>query len=450
MAAGDYELTAKGRVTRFDGYLSVMPASRKNEDDVELPDLQKGDVLDMLVLVPQQHFTKPIARFSEASLVKELEKRGIGRPSTYAAIISTIQERGYVRIENKRIFAEKIGDIVTDRLNENFNDLMDYGFTATMEEHLDEIASGTLNWKDLLNRFYKDFSQKVEGAKEANAGMRPNSPTETDIDCPACGRKMMIRTAGTGVFLGCSGYALPPKERCKQTINLTPGDEAVNIDEDDEAESKQLMHKHRCKICNTSMDSYLIDEKRKLHVCGNNPDCSGFEVEAGQYVIKGYDGPVLECDKCSSEMQLKTGRFGKYFGCTSCKNTRKLLRSGEAAPPKVDPVPMPDLRCLKVDDHYVLRDGASGLFLAASQFPKHRETRAPSVVELIPYKDKIDQKYQFLLTAPQSDPDGLPTIVRFNRKTKEQYVRSEKDGKPSGWSAYYQNGKWVAAEKGSK
>ena len=450
VAAGDYELTAKGRVTRFDGYLSVMPASRKNEDDLELPDLQKGDVLDMLVLVPQQHFTKPIARFSEASLVKELEKRGIGRPSTYAAIISTIQERGYVRIENKRIFAEKIGDIVTDRLNENFNDLMDYGFTATMEEHLDEIASGTLNWKDLLNRFYKDFSQKVEGAKEANAGMRPNSPTETDIDCPACGRKMMIRTAGTGVFLGCSGYALPPKERCKQTINLTPGDEAVNIDEDDEAESKQLMHKHRCKICNTSMDSYLIDEKRKLHVCGNNPDCSGFEVEAGQYVIKGYDGPVLECDKCSSEMQLKTGRFGKYFGCTSCKNTRKLLRSGEAAPPKVDPVPMPDLRCLKVDDHYVLRDGASGLFLAASQFPKHRETRAPSVVELIPYKDKIDQKYQFLLTAPQSDPDGLPTIVRFNRKTKEQYVRSEKDGKPSGWSAYYQNGKWVAAEKGSK
>ena len=111
---------------------------------------------------------------------------------------------------------------------------------------------------------------------------------------------------------------------------------------------------------------------------------------------------------------------------------------------------MPDLRCLKVDDHYVLRDGASGLFLAASQIPKHRETRAPSVVELIPYKDKIDQKYQFLLTAPQRDPDGLPTIIRFNRKTKEQYVRSEKDGKPSGWSAYHQGGKWVAAEKGSK
>jgi DNA topoisomerase-1 len=457
VTAGDYEMVAKGRVTRFDGYLAVMPASRKNDDDGELPDLQKGDKMDLLVLVPQQHFTKPIARFSEASLVKELEKRGIGRPSTYAAIISTIQDRGYVRIENKRIFAEKIGDVVTDRLNENFNDLMDYGFTATMEEHLDEIACGTLKWKDLLNRFYRDFSQKVESAKEADEGMRPNTPTETNIACTLCERPMMIRTAGTGVFLGCSGYALPPKERCKQTINLTPGDEAVNIDEDDEAESKLLMHKHRCKICNTSMDSYLIDEKRKLHVCGNNPDCSGFEVEAGQYVIKGYEGPVLECDKCSSEMQLKTGRFGKYFGCTGetapgepCKNTRKLLRSGEAAPPKVDPIVMPELRCLKVDDHYVLRDGASGLFLAASQFPKHRETRAPTVQELLPYKDQIDKKYQFLLTAPQKDPNGLPSIVRYSRKTKEQYVRSEENGKPSGWSAFYNNGKWVAAEKGSK
>ena len=457
VAAGDYEMTAKGRVTRFDGYLAVMPANRKGDEDGELPDLQKGDKMSMLVLVPQQHFTKPIARFSEASLVKELEKRGIGRPSTYASIISTIQDRGYVRIENKRLFAEKIGDVVTDRLAESFTDLMDYGFTATMEEHLDEIANGTLKWKDLLNRFYRDFSEKVESAKEVDAGMRPNSPTETDIPCKLCDRPMMIRTAGTGVFLGCSGYALPPKERCKHTLNLTAGDEAVNIDEDDEAESKQLMHRHRCKTCDTVMDSYLVNESLKLHVCGNNPDCSGFELESGQYVIKGYEGPVIECDKCSNEMQLKTGRFGKYFGCTGetapgepCKNTRKLLRNGQAAPPKVDPIAMPELRCLKVEDHYVLRDGASGLFLAASQFPKNRETRAPSVAELLPYKDQIDEKYQFLLTAPVKDPNGLETIIRYSRKTKEQYVRSEEDGKPSGWSAFYNSGKWVAAEKGSK
>ena len=108
-----------------------------------------------------------------------------------------------------------------------------------------------------------------------------------------------------------------------------------------------LLNKHRCKICDSAMDSYLIDSNRKLHVCGNNPDCAGFEVELGEYRIKGYEGPVLECDKCESEMQLKTGRFGKFFGCTNeeCKNTRKLLRNGEAAPPKMDPVPMPELQC---------------------------------------------------------------------------------------------------------
>ncbi|MGB2260673.1 MAG: type I DNA topoisomerase, partial [Porticoccaceae bacterium] len=417
VAAGDYEMLCKGRVTRFDGYLAVMPA--RDEDD-ELPDLQAGDPMNMLALIPQQHFTKPTARYSEAALVKDLEKRGIGRPSTYASIISTIQDRGYVRIENRRLYAEKIGDIVTDRLSENFTDLMDYGFTATMEEQLDDIAEGKLNWKQLLNRFYGDFSQKVGSAQNEEGGMRPNSPSATDIECSKCGRPMMIRTAGTGVFLGCSGYALPPKERCKHTVNLTAGDEAVNIEEDDEAESKLLLHKHRCKLCNTSMDSYLLDETRKLHVCGNNPDCAGHEVEFGQYVIKGYEGPVIDCDKCGSEMQLKTGRFGKYFGCTGetapdepCKNTRKLLRNGEAAPPKVDPIAMPELRCLKVEDHYVLRDGASGIFLAASQFPRHRETRAPLVTELLPYKEQIDSKYQFLLTAPTEDPDGLPTVVRY-------------------------------------
>lgn len=446
VTAGNYEMTAKGRVTKFKGFLAVMPP---RDEDEELPDLQQGHRMKMLTLVPQQHFTKPPARYSEAALVKELEKRGIGRPSTYAAIISTIQDRGYVRIENKRIFAEKIGDIVTDRLAENFSDLMDYGFTATMEAQLDEIAAGELNWKQVLDRFYSDFSLKLAAAKDPASGMRQNAPSGTDIECSLCGRHMMIRTASTGVFLSCSGYALPPKERCKHTVNLTAGDEAINIDEDDEAESKQLINKRRCPKCNTSMSSYLIDESRKLHICGNNPDCDGFEVEFGQYVIKGYDGPVLECDKCSSDMQLKNGRFGKYFGCTAdaCKNTRKLLRNGEAAPPKVDPIPMPELRCDKVDDHYVLRDGASGIFLAASQFPRHRETRAPMVKELLPYSEKINDKYKFLLTAPVNDPEGNPTVIRYSRKTKEQYVRSEDDGKPTGWSAFYSNGNWAVENK---
>ncbi|WP_061240308.1 type I DNA topoisomerase [Ectopseudomonas composti] len=448
VAAGSFELRAKGRILKFDGYTRVLPQQSKPGEDDVLPEMKEGEGLKLIQLDPSQHFTKPPARYSEASLVKELEKRGIGRPSTYAAIISTIQDRGYVTVHNRRFYAEKMGDIVTERLDESFANLMDYGFTAGMEERLDDVAQGEREWKHLLDEFYGDFKKKLEAAEAGEGGMRANQPTLTDIPCRECGRPMMIRTASTGVFLGCSGYALPPKERCKATINLVPGDE-IAADDEGESESRVLLGKHRCPICSTAMDAYLLDETRKLHICGNNPDCTGYEIEQGQYRIKGYEGPSLECDKCGSEMQLKTGRFGKFFGCTnaSCKNTRKLLKNGEAAPPKMDKVEMPELKCEKVDDTYVLRDGASGLFLAASQFPKNRETRAPLVLEIVPHKHEIDPKYHFLCEAPQKDPDGRPAVIRYSRKTKEQYVQSEVDGKPTGWRAFYDGGKWKVEDK---
>jgi len=449
ITAGDYELRIKGRVMRFDGYTKVLPPMSKGEGDRDLPDIQVGDKLKMIKLDPSQHFTNPPPRYSEAGLVKEMEKRGIGRPSTYASIISTIQDRGYVKLESRRFYASKIGDIVTERLSENFDDLMDYNFTADMEVTLDDVAEGKKNWQAVLDDFFKGFTDRLAKAQDKENGMRANDPTDTDVECPKCGRHMQIRTGSTGVFLGCSGYALPPKERCKSTINLVAGDEVVSADADEEEETRLLRSKRRCPKCNTAMDNYLIDEKRKLHVCGNNPDCDGFEIEEGSFKIKGYDGPTLECDKCGAEMQLKTGRFGKYFGCTAeeCKNTRKLLRNGEAAPPKMDPVPMPELKCLKVDDHYLLRDGASGMFLAASQFPKNRETRAPLVKELLPHAKEIDPKYNFLMSAPTEDPDGNDTVVRFSRKTKEQYVQSEIEGKATGWKVFYKNGKWIEPEK---
>ena len=447
--AADFELKTRGRILVFDGYTAVQPpGGRASESNVALPDVQVGDRLDLEKLDPKQHFTKPPPRFGEASLVKELEKRGIGRPSTYASIISTIQDRGYVRLDNRRFHAEKMGEIVTERLVENFEDLMDYGFTASLEEALDEVAIGKKKWKAVLGDFYKDFRAKLTLAEDKTTGMRLNSPTDTEIRCPQCERPMQIRTASTGVFLGCSGYALPPKERCKSTINLVSGDEVEAVDgsdEGDENEARQLLTRHHCPLCDSTMDSYLVDEGRKLHVCGNNPDCPGSEVEFGTFQIKGYDGPVLECDKCGEEMQLKSGRFGKYFGCTAeeCKNTRKLLRSGEPAPPKVDPIPMPHLLCERCDDFYLLRDGAAGIFLAASQFPKHRETRAPTVAEIVEVKDQLDPKYRFLADAPVKDHEGRPTIVRFARKTKEQYVTSEVDRKATGWRADYRDGKWV-------
>jgi DNA topoisomerase-1 len=451
VSADEYGMTAKGRVVEFDGYTRVQRPMAKKGDDALLPDFKVSDVLAMSALHPAQHFTKPPARYGEASLVRELEKRGIGRPSTYAAIISTIQDRGYVKLENRRFYAEKMGDIVTQRLQDSFEDLLDYGFTASMEENLDEVAEGRKDWREVLDNFYNDFRSKLELAEQpGEGGMQANEPTPTGIACSTCERPMQVRTASTGVFLGCSGYNLPPKERCKTTINLISGDEVVSIDADDEAESRLLLTKERCHKCNAAMDSYLIDETQKLHVCGNNPDCDGYRVETGSFKIKGYDGPTLECDKCSSEMQLRTGRFGKYFGCTNseCKNTRKLLRSGEAAPPKMDPIPMPELRCVKVEDHYILRDGAAGLFLAASQFPKHRETRAPFVDEVIPHQAELDPKYQFLLDAPVADDAANRSQIRFSRKTKEQYVMTEVDGKATGWKAFFNNGAWVAEGSG--
>ena len=450
--AGEFELRTRGRILRFDGYTRVMSAISKDKEDVVLPDVAVGETLALEQLDPRQHFTKPTARFTEASLVRELEKRGIGRPSTYAAIISTIQERGYVRLENRRFYAEKMGDIVTDRLTENFANLMDYAFTADLEAQLDQVAEGSEDWKAVLNRFYEDFQRKLEKAAAEDDGMRRNQPVQTELPCQLCSRPLQIRTASTGVFLGCSGYALPPKERCKFTLNLVRGDEVVADDEDDEGETRALRAKHRCKLCGTAMESYLIDAGRKLHVCGNNPDCGGYEVEQGSYRLKGYDGPLIACDKCGADMQLKTGRFGKYFGCTGtdCGNTRKLLRNGEAAPPKADPIPMPMLRCSKVDDHFLLRDGASGLFLAASKFPKNRETRAPLIEELKLVAEQLDPKHHFLLDAPMRDPHGRPYVLRFSRKTREQYVMTEDEaGKATGWQAWFDGGRWtVTAPKG--
>ena len=454
--ANGYELTAKGRVLLFDGWTVVQPQiKRKGDNEFLLPNVKQGEKLKLNELDPKQHFTKPIARFNEASLVKELEKRGIGRPSTYASIISTIQDRGYVKLDSKRFYAEKMGEIVNDRLVENFSDLISFDFTAKMEQRLDDIAHGETKWKTVLDDFYSEFSEQLEIAEKPveDGGMKLNEAVPVDIECGKCARQMNMRTASTGVFLGCSGYNLPPKEKCTNTMNLTPGDEVIKVDDEEELETAVLRAKRRCDKCGTAMDSYLVDEKRKLHVCGNAPTCDGVFVEQGTFKIKGYDGPIIECDKCGGNMELKSGRFGKYFGCTGeeCKNTRKLLRSGEAAPPKEDPVFLPELECEKSDAHFVLRDGAAGLFLAAHTFPKSRETRAPRVEELARFRDRISPKFYYLADAPKADPDKNPTIVRFSRKTKQQYVMSEDDkSKATGWSAWYENDKWVVDDKRKK
>ncbi len=448
---GEKIFVAKGRELVFDGFTRVLKTSSKEEDI--LPSLQEGQLISVDRVELEQKFTKPPARYSEAALVRELEKKGIGRPSTYANIISTIQDRGYVQIENKRFFVKKIGHIVAERLIESFHDIMDYDFTANLENSLDEVANGEADWRNVLDNFYKSFQNDLISASDEDSGMRPgNIPTTTDIVC-VCGKtNMVIRNSSNGVFLGCSGYQNEGNDKCKETLNLISGDEAVSVDDSEEAEN--LLIKKRCPKCDTSMDNYLIDEFRKLHVCGKNPDCNGYLVEDGKFKIKGYDGPTLECHKCGSEMQLKTGRFGKYFGCLNdnCGATRALQRNGEPKPITMEPIEMPDLKCIKCEDHYLLRDSMKGLFLAASQYPKNRETRAPKVSEINKLHNEIveacrflpnKEKHMYLLEAPENDVDGNPYIIRYNRTDDVHYLASEKDGKKTKWTATYSDGEWI-------
>lgn len=445
VTAGDIELKAKGRTLIFDGYSKIQPPAKT--DDILLPNVKIGEKLLVDSINPSQHFTKPPARYTEASLVKELEKRGIGRPSTYASIISTIQERGYVRLENKRLFAEKMGDIVTDRLIKSFPDLMDYTFTAGLEDKLDDVAEGQQNWKAVLDNFYGGFKIKLNHARDTN-GMLPNNPTDVeDIHCDLCQRPMQIRTGSTGVFLGCTGYNLPPKERCKGTKNLMAveafANQTLTEQDDDIVETQALLTKKRCPKCHTAMDSYIVDGGLKLHVCGNNPDCSGYVLEKGLFETVENDVPTIPCDKCDGAMELKTGRFGAYFACQKCENTRKVLKNGEPAPPRMTAIAMPDLKSQKFDDHYVLREGAAGLFLAASKFPKIRETRPPKVTELRTIQHLLDKKFQYIFAAPDHDPEGNPTILRWSRKNAEQYIGSEKNGKATKFALLWRDNKWI-------
>ncbi|WWP01162.1 MAG: type I DNA topoisomerase [Candidatus Dasytiphilus stammeri] len=426
-----FTLRAKGRIVIFDGWTRIFPNRWKFHKDLLLPPVSNGEILNLQQLLLQQHFTKPPFRYTEASLVQELEKRGIGRPSTYASIISTIKDRGYIRVYNRRFYAEKIGEIVTDRLTETFQEIISEDFTAKMEERLDRIANNQVEWKDVLNDFFYHFSEKLQQAKQdpEKGGMRLTQVVFTSINCPSCGRAMGIRTASTGVFLGCTGYNLKPT-RCKRTINLIPELDVINKDSD--------KAKLRCIKCETAMDSYFIDHTKKFYVCGNNPRCDGYEIQEGQFTNKFL---LMKCDKCDSDMFLKFGRFGKYMSCNNkqCKNKRNFLLNGELVP---EPIPLPELLCKNSAAYFVLREGLSGIFLAAHTFPKSREVRAPLVEELKIFRERLPEKYDYLADAPLTDEKGNKCVICFSRKTKQHFVLSEQEGKATGWTAYFIDGKW--------
>ena len=277
--AGDYNLKAGTSKVKFDGFLKLYNDAEEEEQEAEakIPDLNEGDVVKCKEVTPKQHFTQPPPRFNEASLVKALEDQGIGRPSTYATIITVIQTRKYVDKKDKALIPTLLGRTVCKQLVTQFANIMDYKFTAGMEEKLDLIAEKKLIWNIVLKEFYTPFMEVVSSVmKDAK-----KVTIESDKKCPNCGRVMLVKTSRFGTqFLGCSGYP-----ECKTIISLNNINELDSASEDGEEKKEEI----------------IIEEK---------------------------------CDKCGGEMKMKIGPYGKYIECKECGNRKKYVRSTGVKCPK--------------------------------------------------------------------------------------------------------------------
>jgi DNA topoisomerase-1 len=295
----------------FDGFTKVWPTASSEQ---LLPQMRVGQNLAVVDVRSEQHFTKPPARYTEASLVKALESEGIGRPSTYAPIISTIQERGYVQQSDKKFFATDLAEIVTDKLSQYFPKIMDISFTRYMEEQLDKIEEQHLDWLEVLRSFYGPFRQNLETAltqmKHAKAEVSPS-----EYDCPQCGQKLVYKFGKKGRFLSCSVYPsckfACPCDRDGKMVQTIPAD-------------RQSEHK---------------------------------------------------CPVCGKLMLYKNGRFGPFLGCAdypTCKSTLKLDKQGNVLPARARPEPT-EITCHKCKQGKLLiRQGKKGPFLGCSRFPKCR------------------------------------------------------------------------------
>ena len=277
----DYEFKANGSVLIFDGYLKVY-ADYENSEDVKLPDLTGVDVLTSEEIIPEQHFTKPLPRFTESSLIKELEKLGIGRPSTYATIMETIKDRGYVVIEDKKFVPTSIGIETTDKLQEGFGDIINVEYTAAMETDLDEIAEAKLDNVEVLKDFYNKFEPLVE---DAFKNMEKVAPEETGEVCPNCGSPLVIRKGRYGEFVACSNYPT-----CKYIKK-------------EEVEVKEICG---CPNCNGTIIEKKSRKGKPFYGCNNYPKCK----------TAYWDQPVdRKCPDCGEMLVIKNN----VIKCSSCE-----------------------------------------------------------------------------------------------------------------------------------
>ena len=332
ISAGRFTFRATGSVLKFDGFLKVYQEGRdeKTEDDEEaertLPRVEKGEALRLNAITPEQHFTEPPPRYTEATLVKALEEKGIGRPSTYAAIMTTILDREYVEKHESRFHPTALGTTVNDLLVASFNDLFNETYTARMEEELDEIEEGKLKWTAALHEFYDKFAKDLKTAETEMRAAKLQAIPTSEV-CENCGSPMVIKFGRFGQFLACSNYP-----ECRTTREVAKP--AASADAEAGANA------------NASPGSGSAQS-------GTAPDAEEAET----------------CELCGKPMALKRGRFGQFLGCTGypeCRNIRKIARSGAVAPA---PVPL-DETCPMDGAQLVLRHGRFGEFVSCSNYPK--------------------------------------------------------------------------------
>ena len=322
--AGRYDLRARGSVLKFPGFLSLYEEGKDEEsakkdpdaDDAtpsettgKLPQLEDGERLSLQSVKPEQHFTQPPPRFTEASLVKELEEKGIGRPSTYAQILSVLQYRDYVQKQERKFVPTELGLLVTDLLTENFADIMEVEYTARMEELLDEIEEGRANYMTTIDDFYKKFRKDLDQA-QANMTNVKAQEIPTEEVCDKCGSKMVIKWGRFGHFLACSAYP-----ECRNTREV---------------------------------QNYSVD---------GSADPDSFEGET--------------CEKCGKAMVLKKGRYGQFLACSAypdCRNTRRILRGKDGSVATKPDVPLEE-KCPRCENHLVIKHGRFGEFTACSNYP---------------------------------------------------------------------------------
>lgn len=313
---GNYIFRATGSVQKFDGFLRVYEEGKdaKDEDDEELkhklPAVEKGEVLKFKQFEPEQHFTEPPPRYTEATLVKQLEADGVGRPSTYASILSTIQDREYVKKEGGKFTPTELGFIVTDLLLESFNDLFDVKYTARMEEELDEIEDGKMDWRQAMSEFYERFQKDLDHA-ERNMTDIKRMEEPTDLVCDKCGKPMVIKWGRNGRFIACTGYP-----ECRSTREL-PTSETDDISEQDAQEY--------CENCGREM---VLKKGRfgTFFACSGYPECKTTK-KIGAAEQKKADVPLdEECPNCKNKLVMKFGRFGEFIACSNyptCKYVKQ-------------------------------------------------------------------------------------------------------------------------------